>query len=408
MPIAVSRAIYIVESPFTRREENQNGTRALMALGLEVEFWEVAPIYLPGSEEYPEESPVLVEPRRFTSLEDLVQACGVLTASDLVFVMCGVYRHQIRSHRRMLRALSRSNATLAAVSQGQLPQLVSRFRVTSLRDFGRKLGRAPLRVLAPRGGKASFRGVATRWIMGTRPLDWIWAGVTISSIDSSMIGTRTRVQFLHNRDYEHVLCLHSPPARECSKAVLLDHMGFHHPDAATLGVDLPRLDEEAFFATVREALDSYEGHSGLTVEVAAHPRAIPGSLDAYYGGRHVRYGETPEALASAKVVIITNATTAVGLAVALERPMIALVADTFWSVIADEVKALSALLSIPVVDLDRDVPQWPQLEVDAIAYGDYMRRYVKIPGTLEAPFWDVVAGHIQVSRESRVQPFIGE
>jgi len=132
------------------------------------------------------------------------------------------------------------------------------------------------------------------------------------------------------------------------------------------------------------------------VEVAAHPRALPGSLDQYYGDRLVRYGETPAAIAGAKVVIILNATTAVGLAVALNRPMISLVGSTFWSVITNQVKTLSELLSIPVVDIDPAIPQWPKLSINAAKYEDYMRKYVKIPGTTEDPFWKVVTSHIQV------------
>jgi len=296
----------------------------------------------------------------------------------------------------MLRALGQSQATLAGISQGQLPRLKRPFKVRSFRELAGKLSRQPFWFMLPPGGKPSLRGGIRRWFMRTRALDWIFAGTTVSSTDSSMMGKNTRVFYIHNRDYEYVLGLSPLPFDQCRNAVLLDHMGFHHPDAQTLGIKLPQLDEGAFFASIRHALDSYEEHSGLTVEVAAHPRALPGSLDQYYGNRLVRYGETPDAIAGAKVVIVINATTAVGLAVALNRPMIALVGNTFWSVITNQVETLSELLLIPVVDIDPVTPQWPELSINLLEYEDYMRKYVKIPGTIEERFWKVVTSHIQV------------
>jgi hypothetical protein len=327
----------------------------------------------------------------------LLAACRELTEDDIVFVLCGVYQHQLRSHGAMIKALGQSRATLGAISQGNMPRLESGL---SLRSPHALLGAAiPVmrRFSFFPAGRSSGRGAIFRRLLGLRALDYIWVGVTVLSIDSRLIGPETKIDYIHNLDYDNVIGVSLIPPDQSQTAVLLDHMGFRHPDALTLGLDISGLDEEAYFAGVRTALDEFEEHSGLTAEIAAHPRAQPGSLDALYGGRKVRYLETPEAIAQSQVVLVMNASTAVGLAVALNRPMIVLQSSVFFIKDVKKNTLLAGLLRLPIVDLDLELRDWAIPVIDEGAYESYLRLYVKRADTPELPFWDVVADSIQTT-----------
>jgi hypothetical protein len=57
-------------------------------------------------------------------------------------------------------------------------------------------------------------------------------------------------------------------------------------------------------------------------------------------------------------------------------------------------RAFAQALAIPIIDLD--APELPtiSLDVDEEAYARYVEKYIKRSGTLEEPFWSVVASEI--------------
>lgn len=401
---AFKRAIYIAESPFSKRDELLLGVPNLRALGLDIEFWEVAPLFLPLSEGSWIQPPVGIYIHRFTSLEILMAACRELAEEDIVFVLSGVYRDQIRTHGAMIKALSQSNATLVAISQGNMPRLENRTRDRlgpgrNLRALMRIAIRVMRRSWQPPPGRSSRRGMIYQRLSGIRALDYIWAGVTVSNIDSRLMSTQTKITYIHNWDYDKILEASKIPRDESHVAIFLDHMGFSHPDARSLKISIEGYSEDKFFSRVRMALDEFEARSGLKVEIAAHPRAEPGSLDACYGGRKVRHLETAEAIAHSQVVLVTNATTAVGLAVTLNRPIVVLQSTAFHFLVLIQTGNLAGLLRLPIIDLDAENRDWSIPDIDKNAYDAYVRQYVKRPGTPEVPFWDVVARAIAANTD---------
>ena len=57
-------------------------------------------------------------------------------------------------------------------------------------------------------------------------------------------------------------------------------------------------------------------------------------------------------------------------------------------------KAFAQTLDAPLIDLD--APELPtiSLDVNEVAYAQYVQKYIKRPGTPEEPFWSVVASDI--------------
>jgi len=171
-------------------------------------------------------------------------------------------------------------------------------------------------------------------------------------------------------------------------------MGFSHPDLRIFGVDLSELDEDRYFEVVREALGDFEAASHMYVEIAAHPRAETGSLDRHYGGRRVLHNQTVECIAQSNVILVMNPSMAVGIGVALSKPMIVMQSAAFQDETTHETSQLAKLLNLPIINLDIYPRNWELPEVDPVAYQEFFRRYLKRPGTPELPFGQVVANSI--------------
>jgi len=129
----------------------------------------------------------------------------------------------------------------------------------------------------------------------------------------------------------------------------------------------------------------------LQIEIAAHPRAAPGSLDQFFNGRKVRHGISIDLVSKCHVMIQPSSSTITGLAVVLERPIIILKSTSFEPLCLKLAVALSKELKVPLVDIDAEDLKFHIPEIDKEAYALYKERYVKRANSIDLPFWEVVA-----------------
>ena len=131
----------------------------------------------------------------------------------------------------------------------------------------------------------------------------------------------------------------------------------------------------------------------MPIEIAAHPRAAPGSLDAFYEGHRVRYGETARALAEASFVVATNATTSLGMAVALDKPLL-LVYDPGWpNVVRRGVTEFARIAKAQVWTTDDPPPRAVRVLAED-AKDHFLNEFVKEPSCPDKPFWELVVNEI--------------
>ena len=125
------------------------------------------------------------------------------------------------------------------------------------------------------------------------------------------------------------------------------------------------------------------------------PRARPGTLEEKYQMRTVHYGETAQRIAEAKLILITGATTAVGMAVALKKPIVMIKAD--GRDISEQVRdeALVDILKLHVWDQDLDTSARSFFNIDAERYDRFVEKFVKTRGSTKALFWQAVLDSLQ-------------
>jgi hypothetical protein len=222
-----------------------------------------------------------------------------------------------------------------------------------------------------------------------KPFDLILAGTSVEIVDKSLVSKRTRIHFIHNFDFDEVLRAQQNSRVSETKCVLIDHMGFHHPDLYIQGIDVSQYDETRYFEAVRDFLTTLESKSGLSVIIAAHPAAEPGSLDSLYGHRQVLHGHTAEVVAESRLVLLMNASAATNFAVAFRKPIAVLHSKFFRPEPMVQTRALADILDLVVLCIDDTPTCLPEFLVNESAYKNYEETFLKRPGTNGGYFWDV-------------------
>ena len=392
------RVIFLVETPPSGRDVERFGVGHLKGAGLTVEFWDLSAVVLPDSRQQwiRDTSDVAVWTHRDKA--EVERALRKLDSSDLLISLVGTDRSQWRSHQWIQQAWSASNARLGAVSATRtLGTSVASTDSSRLRS----VLTSPLRGLL--NGSGYISQVLQEYLRrryAIRALDFAWVGSRRHDLNQTLIGVTTQVSVLHSLDYDLVL---EEKARERDQrpvGVLLDTMGPSHPDFVTFGKSYWSNTPEEYFHTLRTLLADLETSLGMPIEVAAHPRAAPGSLDAFYVGHQVRYGETARALAESRIVIATNATTSLGMAIALDKPLL-LVCDPDWP---NEVKSgitkFARLTDAQVWTRSSSPPPCVVRGLGTKQRENFLSEFVKSPTCPDKPFWELVADEITGRRLS--------
>gem|GEM_PF-6922778 len=398
------KVIYFLDYPLDARDAKRFGLAELQAAGLSVEVWDLSHFYFPAASGFGIEGPSWVNLTVCLSVEQFRGLCSTLTKDHVVIFLGGLHPGQVWQGRKLLRLISATPARLASISSGHLPTTILPGKLTSLRrshaarifslltepsrwnTIPRRLAAS---LIVPKVGlqrRLHLRGYI-------RPLDHIWVGTMVSGKHPSLVASSTTVTYIHTLDYDLVLALRASGEQSTPRVVFIDSMGPLHPDYLVLEIDIG-ISIETYSGILCRGLEQIEKRLGTQIVIAVHPRATPGVMEPWYGGRTLIYGQTPELIADATAVIVAQGSAAIGLATVFQRPLVLLSSSRFHSSIQRMNRAFAQALATPLIDLD--APELPtiSLDVDEEAYARYVEQYIKRPGTPEKPFWSVVASEI--------------
>jgi hypothetical protein len=385
--------IIVRDSPFNSWEEERFGVKELDSKGFIVEFWSLENIFSALTTSITYDPPKHIEPRIFHSFDEIGAVCQQLSKRDVIVLMCGFSSTTLSSHLKMWQAVSKSPALLAVVVQGGMPRVKSLFRIENPNMLLRKIRSLPLWLLGESNRRVNLHWARSllRRVLRIRALDFIWAGTTVTSVDPIFMNRDTQVTLIHNFDYDQVLEVAQVWNEPIDIALYIDHMGYNHPDAFLTGVTSISRDDSNFFSKLDDTFREIEDFYGVSIEIAAHPRAMKGTLDDLYFGRRIHYNQTIEKLKISRVILLTNASTVIGVAAYFKTPILGIASTEFLNELGSELSAIGDQLNFPVIWIDDRIKSWPKLEVDEVAYQDYVSRYLKVPNTLKRKFWTQVS-----------------
>lgn len=396
-----TRFVMVVESPFTRRDEARFRLDVLDRRGVVTEVWDVSRLLLPNANRQWSNGAQFISPVLFEDFRRFEAMVNGLSSEDVLLLSAGIdasfSRVMPEAAEVYFGILVRAECRIGALTAGSFPALgpwqarrlvvQESWRrpydlISKLRERLLGVGRDERRVLSSRGQRLP-------------ELDFIWADTNIAGIEPRLLGLTTRVVYIHSLDYDQVLAA-QPSIRAEPLTTFIDCMGPSHPDYSTHTVRYS-LPMNRYRDKICSALDALERSVGFETVVAAHPRAQPGSLEQWYGGREVRYQETAALVSRSSLVATADPSTAVGLAVALGKPLLFFTSTRLQPENRMLLRRFSHELRSPLVRIEGlssiDMPT-----VNSNAYERYMERYVKRPGTPAKAFWEVAADDVLSSQ----------
>jgi hypothetical protein len=398
------KVIYLIVHPLNERDAERFGLAVLQNMGFQVEVWDVSRFFHPAASRFGIESPSWVNLTVCSSVEHFSSMCRTLKPEHVVIMIGGLQRTQLWQGRKLLRLISATPARLGTISSGQRPSLTPSLRnehlvsltirrLCRLSIYPRKWKSVPAFIFSFMFLQLNAVQRRMRFRSSIRSLDYVWASTMVSNIDNIYINNSTKVTYIHQLDYDKVLALRSSIGHQPPRVVFIDSMGPLHPDYILQG-KASVISIETYSHIICRGLTQIEERLGTDVVVAAHPRALPGVMEPWYGDRDVRYAQTSELVANATAVIVASGSAAIGMAVAFHRPLVLISSNCFDKAMRDQNEALSQSLAVPLIDLDAsELPSFT-LNVDGGAYAEYVAKYIKRSDTPEAPFWTVVAAEI--------------
>ena len=398
------KVIYIVDYPLGTRDAERFGLAKLQLAGLQVSVWDLSHFLLPAASKLEIKSPSWVDLTVCLEIGHFRDLCSSLTSEDIVILIGGLGVGQAWRGRKILRLICATPARLASISTGNVPTPIHRDSLRWLFATRAKKVYSSLthlswwkrvpELFASHMLSSALAAQQKMRIPGAiRSLDHIWAGVAVSGTASYLVAPSTTVTYIHEFDYDLVLALRATDRKSSPRVVFIDSKSQLHPDIAIHGTSVG-MPIEVYSHIVCRALDEIEKRLENQVVIAVHPRAAPGVMEPWYGGRTLIYGQTSELIADATAVIVAESSTAIGLAAIFQRPLVLLSSNRSDLYIRGMNRAFAEALDTQLIDLDApDLPHFT-MDINEQAYERYVQKYIKRQGTPAEPFWSVVAYEI--------------
>jgi len=181
-------------------------------------------------------------------------------------------------------------------------------------------------------------------------------------------------------------------------AVFLDEYFPFHPDNIHLGRKPPVTADE-YYPLLCKFFNYVEEELGLNVVIAAHPRSHYDKLPDFFQGRKVIRGKTVELVKKSKLVILHDSTAA-NFSVLYKKPMIFVTMDRLEENVYGSGDSISSFASyfrkMPInISRNTNIDLGKEVLIYEEEYAKYKHDFIKIEGTEETPFWQVVSNKIK-------------
>lgn len=213
------------------------------------------------------------------------------------------------------------------------------------------------------------------------------------------LGWNSEILWLHYLDYDLHLELkkNGMPEPKSPYCVFLDEYFPFHPDFFIHGNAPLQMDTDKYYGGLSRFFDYVEAKTSMSVIIAAHPRARYDQRPDYFRGRRIEQFKTCELVSRAEFVIV-HESTSISFAVMFGKPVVFLTCDEIEKTpYGFRIGNWAATLGKRPINVDHDIPCDLEREcvVNKEEYREYFINYIKIPGTPEKPYWEVVADKIE-------------
>lgn len=388
------RIIYIVRFPFNQRDFDRFGIKIVIENGFEVEVWDLTRVLNSKLfENYiPPDVVKCKELQEFSSISQVVKKVAFLNNKEDFVVVLPSYSIDLIPILRALKRVSVNYAVVAAFGIPAFPPNDNNNNTLGYNKILNKIKGVTIRKLL----NYSIRKVPYHFLR-IKPVSIMLAGGAATNTCDYPISSKTETYWIHSLDYDHYLNV-----KENGKHIRNDYIVFidsyypFHPDYFGTGIPRP-FSPEDYYPPLCSFFDLIETETKCRVVVASHPKAHYDKLPDYFNGREVIKGKTCELIKDCRFAI-TQESLAINYVVLFKKPVIFITSDLFNSTfLVRSLNAFAGWLNKIPINLDHitTVDLSKELEIDEDAYNNYSYHYIKIPGTPELPFWQVVADRLK-------------
>jgi hypothetical protein len=387
--------VYLVESALSPRNRDRFGVAWMAAQGVAVSVVDVGPLTLPelGGDrrlyaDYRDFSVTVVK-----TTDDIKKAIPTLAAADLIVSLVGT-NHFAPRNIAVCRAIAQAGTPYMILSLNAYPGWT---RETQ----GAESASGRLRRLAQRIGsfdpaKSISARLPLRWL-GIPAARFAVYGGAKSRVANRFVDASTISIAAHSMDCEAFRPLRAAPPAATDTAVFIDEYRPYHPDLKEMGRTYSAAEAAYYFERMRAVFDRVERELGLTVVIAAMPKADYNDKPGVYGARRIEYGKTAELVAASRLVL-AHRSTAIGFAVMADKPVLQIATRDIYRELIQKpyFDAYAVALGKPIQFCDdaAEVDLSLAFARDEARYAAFLRDYVSEAPT-DLPFWQIVVEKVE-------------
>lgn len=359
---------------FDKRNSDLFAIPELIERGVNVEYWDVSAISIPGYQVHSYPPPKGLVVRTVANKSDFISLIKSNTKESTAYLVHMTYCHY---SYLCFRLLSKYKCSIIYCINGCLPSGKSEY--SSIFAYLRSL---PLKTIITGVKRRFYLGVAkTSLVSGA---DYVLAscGEAYSHRKECKIDSNTTWVDYNSCDYQQYLTsrktLSSIPE---DSIVFIDQNLPFHPDNKVEGLFI---DANSYFAAMNYLFDAIEQKYNKKIVIAAHPSCYDNYVSGgYFNGRMVVQGSTLEAVSKAWAVIAHNST-AISFPIIFKKPLILVTTEDMHSVRKHTCAfcaLYSKLLNCVYVKSENEISLPDMLSVDESAYNTFKYQYLTNPAS---------------------------
>lgn len=386
--------IFLVESPFSRRDYDRFGIGIFLKDGFEVEVWDITSILQPVTHKTytPPDKSEYERLRTFKDKKELLKSISSLRENDFVIALLGYY---FRS-AFVYRALSGPKTGYAVLTANVIPDVGEVHSDPGRKRLKKLFPITPKRIMESISARMAFSKLPFRWF-GIMPARLILAGGERSKDYPYPVDRSTEVVWAHSLDYDRYLEEKNRPSQdEKPVAVFLDEYMPFHPDWKHMGIECP-ISADEYYRLLNNFFNVVERSLGMEVVIAGHPRSNTDKIKSFFGARKLIIGQTCKLVKESNLVLC-HASTSIGFANLFNKPALFMTFKEIEDNLEGRMtRTMAGWFGKEAVSIDKDISiDWAkEMRIDRASYGKYRQAFIKRDGTEELPFWQIVSNRLR-------------
>lgn len=383
------KVIYLVNDPFTIRDFERFGVKNWISYNWEVQVFDVSKILYPDYWENVDRNKISSNfegLKIFQNINEVLSAINNLKNKVVFIDKLGISNLEMR-----IRAVARAHGKLVKISTGSLPfgsinkNILSLF-IQIMRPviFMKKL----ISFVQEKFKKIKVKTYIDYLVVDGRK--------SIPKINEN----KTLIIQAHNLDYDFLVKENQVKSNKNSNyLVFIDQYLPYHPDYIKKGTK-PPVSEDCYFSIIDHGLNAIAKSLKLNIKIAAHPLSNYASKQKKYN--YPIFENKTFMLIRDAAVVISHCSTALGWAVFTKKPIIFITTDEIQNAnhsrFAKNINNYATILGKKTVNFSQlsSKDNWiNHLNIDCEKYEKFVENYIKIKGSPDKPYWNIVIEYIE-------------